>query len=58
MKTTVEVRDERVEIEVYQHSKTVWIAAGPFHGAYIRVDGQTEEAAMKGWVERARHHIR
>ena len=55
MKVNVEVWGEHVEIDVYQHSKAVWIAVGTFHGKRYKVEQPTEDAATKGWIERVRH---
>lgn len=50
----VEVWGEAVEIDVYQQSKTVWIASGTFRERRYKVEQPTEDAAIKGWIEKVR----
>jgi hypothetical protein len=55
MKEQVIVWSEKVEIDVHQKSKTVWIASGKYKGQYHEVKGSTPGAAVKGWREAARY---
>jgi len=56
MKEQVIVWGEKVEIEVYQKSKSVWIASGTYKGKPYEVKWATPGAAVKGWRETARYH--
>jgi hypothetical protein len=53
MEVGVRVWGETVKIEVYQKSKTVWIAYGDYMGQALEVKRPTRGAAMKGWVSAA-----
>jgi hypothetical protein len=55
MKRTVTVWNERIEIEVYQKSKSVWIAVGEYMGERLEVKGRTESQATGAWREAARY---
>jgi hypothetical protein len=56
MKQRVYVWDEPVEIDVYQKSKTVWIAVGEYKGKHHEVKRSTRGAAAKGWADAAKYH--
>lgn len=57
MKQRVIVWDEPVEIEVYQKSKSVWIAVGAYKGGKpFEVKRPTPGAAAKGWADAAKYH--
>ncbi len=56
MKQLVYVWNEPIEIDVYQKSKTVWIAVGEYRGQYYEVKRSTPGAAAKAWAEAARYH--
>jgi hypothetical protein len=56
MKQRVYVWDEPVEIDVYQKSKTVWIAVGEYIGKHHEVKRSTPGAAAKGWADAAKYH--
>lgn len=56
MQTTVTVWGTKVEITVYQKSKTVWIATGEYLGKHHEVKRSTRGAAAKAWAEAARYH--
>jgi hypothetical protein len=56
VKVRVQVWDEPVEIEVYQQSKTVWIAVGEYNGKSHDVKRSTPGAAAKGWADAAKYH--
>jgi hypothetical protein len=56
MKQIVQVWNDRVEIDVHQRSKTVWIASGEYHGKYHEVKRPTPGAAAKGWADAAKYH--
>jgi len=47
---------DRVEIDVHQKSKTVWIARGSYKGRYHEVKRATPGAAAKGWADAAKFH--
>lgn len=50
----VNVGDKRYPVEVYQKSKSVWVAVGDYLGESIRVQDRSEGAATKRWCEAAR----
>jgi hypothetical protein len=54
LKVVVEVWGEAVEIDVYQQSKTVWVAAGTFRDKRYKVEYPTEDAAIRRWIEKVR----
>ena len=56
MKQRVYVWNEPVEIEVYQKSKTVWIAVGDYLGKRHEVKDRTPIAAANLWAETAKYH--
>ena len=56
MKQRVTVWGDRVEIDVYQKSKTVWIARGSYKGRYHEVKRSTPGAAAKAWAAAAKFH--
>jgi hypothetical protein len=55
MKLTVNVWDKQQEIDVYQKSKSVWIAVGEYMGERLDVKGTTESQAANNWREAARY---
>ena len=55
MKLMVKVWDEPHEIDVYQKSKSVWIAVGEYMGERLEVKGRTESQAANNWREAARY---
>jgi hypothetical protein len=48
--------DEPVEIDVYQKSKTVWIAVGKYVGKHHEVKRSSRMAAVKAWADAAEYH--
>jgi hypothetical protein len=42
-------------VEVYQKSKSVWIATGHYMGEHIKVKGRSETQAIGSWRETARY---
>jgi len=56
MKKVVVVWNDRVEIDVEQKSKTVWVASGEYLGKYHEVKRSTAGAAAKGWADAAKYH--
>lgn len=56
MKMRVKVWDDVVEIDVDQKSKTVWIAAGKYHGQYHMVTRSSPSAAADAWAAAAKYH--
>ena len=55
MEYTVTVWNEKVTVEVYQTSKTVWHAIGEYLGERIEVKGRTQTQALSQWREAARY---
>jgi len=55
MKLKVNVWDKPHEIDVYQKSKSVWIAVGDYMGESIEVKGRTESQAVNNWRRAARY---
>ena len=55
MKWTVKVWEISYEIDVYQKSKSVWIAVGEYMGKQFDVKGRTETQAVKRWREAAQY---
>ena len=55
MTRRVMVWDKPYDVEVYQKSKTVWIAVGEYMGKHLDTKGSTEGAALRRWVEAARY---
>jgi len=51
----VEVWGAKIEVEVYQKSKSVWIAVGYYMDQRIEVKRASRGAALKGWIEAARY---
>jgi hypothetical protein len=51
----VTVWDKRHTIEVYQKSKSVWIAVGSYMGQHIEVKSSSASSAAKLWAEAARY---
>lgn len=56
MKQRDYVWDKPVEIDVYQKSKTVWIAVGEHMAKHHEVKRSSRTAAAKAWAEAARYH--
>jgi hypothetical protein len=56
MKERVYVRDEPVDIDVYQKSKTVWIAVGEYRGKRVEVKRSTRMAVARAWASAAAYH--
>ena len=55
LKRTVRVWDKPHKIDVYQKSKTVWIAVGDYMGQRIETKGSTAYTAANRWREAARY---
>ncbi|ANL33950.1 hypothetical protein [Rhizobium phaseoli] len=55
MSHKVEVWGEKVEVAVYQKSKSVWIAVGTYKGETVEVKRSTRGAALLGWKDAARY---
>ena len=55
MKRTVTVHNKPHEIDVYQKSKSVWVAVGEYMGERLEVKGSTESQATSAWREAARY---
>jgi hypothetical protein len=45
-----------VDIEVYQKSTMVWIAAGEYLGAHHEGKGSSAQSASRAWVDAAKYH--
>ena len=56
MKQRVVVWGERVDVEVYRRSKTVWIARGEYNGKSYEGKASTRGSAAKAWADAARYH--
>lgn len=50
MQHTVYVWEKPQKVDVYQKSKTVWIAVGTYMGKRIEVKGRSANAAITQWV--------
>ncbi|WP_165900028.1 hypothetical protein [Borborobacter arsenicus] len=55
MEQKVNVWDRPQTVEVYQKSKTVWIAVGDYMGQRIEVKGSSRTSALAHWREAARY---
>ena len=55
MELTVTVWNTQVMIDVYQSSKSIWVAVGEYHGERIEVKGKTQTQAVSSWREAARY---
>lgn len=55
MKIMVKVWDKPHEIDVFQKSKSVWIAVGGYMGERLEAKGRTESQAANNWREAARY---
>jgi hypothetical protein len=51
----VRVWNEEVEVDVYQKSKTVWVAVGTYMGKTIEVKGRSGSSALALWRDAARY---
>lgn len=51
----VSVWDTKVEVDVYQKSKTVWIAVGTYLGHHIEVKGRSASSALNLWRSAAKY---
>jgi hypothetical protein len=56
MKMVVTVWSDRVEIDVDQRSKTVWIASGEYKGKPHEGKGSSAASAAKWWADAAKYH--
>jgi hypothetical protein len=56
MKMQVKVWSDLVEIDVEQHSKSVWVASGDYLGKSYQTKDRTASTAAKRWAEAARYH--
>jgi hypothetical protein len=55
VKYTVEVWEQSCEVNVYQKSKTVWIAAGEYLGQTVVAQDRTSTSALSAWRKKARY---
>ena len=55
MTMNVEVWDRNYEVDVYQRSKSVWIAIGDYMGQSVEVKGSSASSAVAHWKEAARY---
>lgn len=55
MEHTINVWDRPQTVEVYQKSKSVWIAVGDYMGERIEVKGTSRTSALAAWKEAARY---
>ncbi len=51
---SVKVWGQDVPVEVFQRSKSVWVAVGRYMNQHIETKDRTPGAAMKRWAEAAR----
>jgi hypothetical protein len=56
MKQRVTVWGEQVDVDVYRHSKTIWIARGEYKGKRYECRASTLGSAAKAWADAARYH--
>jgi hypothetical protein len=54
-KQTVRVWDKPHEIDVYQKSKSVWIAVGDYMGQRVEIKDRSLSSAAKAWAAAARY---
>ncbi|HZZ23332.1 MAG TPA: hypothetical protein VFE60_12495 [Roseiarcus sp.] len=47
---------QRVVVEFYHRSKTVWIARGDYKGKSYEDKASTPGAAAKAWADAAKYH--
>jgi hypothetical protein len=52
---TVTVWGNPEKVEVYQKSKSVWIAVGDYMGQRIEVKGRSQGSALSLWKDAARY---
>ena len=55
MQRTVDVWGKQQTVEVYQKSKTVWIAVVTYMGKRIETKGRSANAAITRWKDAARY---
>jgi len=55
MERTVRVWNEDVKVNVYQKSKSVWIAVGSYLGHHIEVKSRSANSALALWRDAARY---
>lgn len=56
MKMRVKVWNDDVEIDVYQKSKSVWVAVGEYLGKHHEVKSSSAGSAAKLWADAAKFH--
>lgn len=52
---TIEVWGEQVPVDVYQRSKSVWVAVGEYMGQRIETKDRSAGSALLRWKEAARY---
>jgi hypothetical protein len=52
---TVDVWGKPQTVEVFQKSKSVWVASGSYLGQPVEVQDRSAGAALKRWQEAARY---
>jgi hypothetical protein len=52
-KHTVKIHGHHCEIRVYREGKHLWFAVGDYLGQEIKVQAESEGAAVKHWRERS-----
>lgn len=50
---TVTVWGTKVEVSVYQKSKSVWVATGTYHDEHIEVTNRSASSALSLWRKTA-----
>lgn len=51
----VTVWDKHYKVDVYQQSKSVWIAVGDYEGERVETKDRSQSTALKRWKEAARY---
>ena len=52
---SVRAWNEDVKVNVYQKSKSVWVAVGTYQGHHIEMKGRSASSALALWRDAVRH---
>jgi hypothetical protein len=55
MKHRVIVWDQPLMVDVYQKSKSVWVASGDYMGQHLSTQDRSQATALKRWAEAAKY---
>lgn len=55
MRHTITVWGREVEVEVYQRSKSVWIAVGSYLGGQLETKSSSSGSALRLWADAAKY---